>query len=160
VPELQQISAGVLGCFARPDALDRLAVPTAIPLRTAPDELLLVGVEGAPELERELAAIDPDCLVLDLSGGFTICVIRGDGRHEAFARLSALPPPPPGTFAQGLFAQTPAKIIARSSDYLVLVSAAVGRHLHSRLLASCHELAPTKLPPGPLTPPAAAGRPA
>jgi hypothetical protein len=66
--------------------------------------------------------------------------VRGDDRFEAFARLSAIPLPGPGGFAQGLVAHVPAKVVVRDDDLLVVVSPAVSHHLQKRLQAVCGDL--------------------
>ena len=93
------------------------------------------------ELAQRLAALDPHGLTLDLSSAYATWVVRGDDRLEAFARLSAIPLPAPGGFAQGLVAHVPAKVVVREDDLLVTVSSVVSHHLRDRLPAACRDLA-------------------
>jgi hypothetical protein len=141
VPELEPFSGAVVGCFGRAPALDTLAEGADLPLRIAPTELLLLG--GARPLrytEERLRGLDPGGLALDLSSAYAIWSVRGDDRFEAFARLSALPLPGPGGFAQGLVAHVPAKVVVRRDDLLIVVSSVVSHHLQGRLPAVCGQL--------------------
>jgi hypothetical protein len=142
VPELEPFAGGAVGCFAQPAALDSLADGADLPLRVAPTELLLLGEQAAlAELEQRLAALDPHALTLDLSSAYATWIVRGDDRFEAFARVSAIPLPAPGGFAQGLVAHVPAKVVVRENDLLVTVSSVVSHHLRERLPAACRDLA-------------------
>jgi hypothetical protein len=142
VPELELLAGGAVGCFARAAALDALAEGAELPLRVAPAELLLLGAQAAlGELEQRLAALDPHALTLDLSSAYATWIVRGDDRFEAFARLSAIPLPGQGGFAQGLVGHVPAKVVVRSDDLLVVVSSVVSHHLRERLPAACRDLA-------------------
>ena len=142
MPELELFAGGALGCFARPGALDALAEGADLPLRVAPTELLLLGARASlGELRQRMAALDPHGLALDLSSAYATWVVRGDDRFEAFARLSAIPLPAPGGFAQGLVAHVPAKVVVRENDLLVTVSSVVSHHLRERLPAACRDLA-------------------
>jgi hypothetical protein len=142
VPELELLEGGAVGCFARPAALDALVESADLPLRIAPTELLLLEARAElAELAQRLAALDPHGLTLELSGAYATWVVRGDDRFEAFARVSAIPLPAPGGFAQGLVAHVPAKVVVRESDLLVTVSSVVSHHLRDRLPAVCRDLA-------------------
>jgi hypothetical protein len=142
VPELELFAGGAVGCFARSGALDPLAEGADLPLRVAPTELLLLGAQAAlAELAQRLAALDPHGLTLDLSSAYATWIVRGEDRLEAFARLSAIPLPAPGGFAQGLVAHVPAKVVVREDDLLVTVSSVVSHHLRDRLPAVCRDLA-------------------
>lgn len=139
--ELEALSVTVVGCFGRATALDSVAEGAGLPLRVAPTELLLLGEERPlRELEERLRGLDPGGLALDLSSAHAIWSVRGDDRFEAFARLSAIPLPGPGGFAQGLVAHVPAKVVVRQEDLLVIVSSAVSHHLQKRLPAVCGDL--------------------
>ena len=142
MPELELFAGGAVGCFARPAALDSLVESADLPLRVAPTEVLLLGAQaGLSELDRRLAALDPHGLTLDLSSAYATWIVRGDDRFEAFARLSAIPLPAQGGFAQGLVAHVPAKVVVREDDLLVTVSSVVSHHLRERLPAACRDLA-------------------
>jgi len=142
VPELELFPGGAVGCFARPSALDALAEGADVPLRVAPTELLLLGARSAlAELAQRLASLDPHGLALDLSSAHATWIVRGDDRREAFARLSAIPLPAQGGFAQGLVAHVPAKVVVREDDLLITVSSVVSHHLRDRLPAVCGDLA-------------------
>jgi hypothetical protein len=141
VPELEALGVTVVGCFGRAAALDSLGEGAGLPLRVAPTELLLLGDERPlRELEKRLTDLDPGGLALDLSSAHAIWSVRGDDRFEAFARLSAIPLPGPGGFAQGLVAHVPAKVVVRQDDLLLVVSSVVSHHLEMRLPAVCGDL--------------------
>jgi hypothetical protein len=152
VLELHAVPAKVIGCFGRPEALDRLAKGAEgvrrsplLSVRVAPDELLLLSESPhVAELEAELGALDDGSLVLDLSCGFAIWALRGDGRFEAFIRLSALSLPEPPAVIQGLVAHVPAKVIVGSDALLLIVSSVVAHHLRERVLLACADLAPSE----------------
>jgi sarcosine oxidase gamma subunit len=145
VLEIQRLDASVHLCLARRETLDRLSVPASYRLRTAPDEALLLDSSDAADLQNQLSSADPGGSVVDLTDGFALWRLGGADRHEAVARLSALPLPANGDFAQGLFARTPAKLMNRRDDYLVLVTSTVSEYVRQRLLTACHDLQPREL---------------
>jgi hypothetical protein len=162
VLELYPTSAALIGCYARPAALDSLG-PGGLAIRVAPNELLLVAAaaERGAALEdarRALAAADPGGLVFDLSAGFAIWTLAGDGRHEAYARLCAIRPPEPPACVQGLFAHVPAKIVVETERVHVLVASTVGHHVRERVLGACADLEPREGPEAPLAPAVGAPR--
>ena len=143
--ELSSVSSGLVGCFARPEALDRLNGNGGSSVRIAPDELLLLTDRSRVfELEAELGAADPTSLVVDLTSAFSIWALRGDDRCEAICRLSQLELPAAPAVVQGLVAHAPAKVIVLEDELLVLVSSALSHHLRERVLAACADLAPTE----------------
>lgn len=98
--ELCLVSSGVITCYAEPAALDRLN-GNGRAVRVAPDELMLLTDRSrAREIEGDLAAADPTCLVIDASSAVAIWALRGDGRIEAFSRLSQLKLPPLPLFSR------------------------------------------------------------
>jgi hypothetical protein len=145
VLELQLAHSTVLGCYARPTTLDRLAANGGLSVRVAPGELLLVGLQGRLDaLIAELNDVDQWSLVVDLTSAFSIWVLRGDTRLEAFCRLSAVVLPDGPGVAQGLVAHVPARVIALRDELLILVSASLSHHLRERVLTACEDLAPTE----------------
>src|SRR5262249_38032175 len=151
--ELQEIVTTVVGCFARPAALDAIAGPAELAVRVAPDELLLIGDRVRPdELERELASLDPSGIVFDLSGGHAVWSVSGDAGADALARLSAVPRPTGPGVALGLVARVAAKVVVEADRLLIVVSSLVSHHLRARVLSACADLGPFELRPGPLQP--------
>jgi sarcosine oxidase gamma subunit len=147
VLERDALPADVVGCFARPAALDRLAEASEFSVRVAPDELLVLGErERLAELAAALSPLDPGGLALDLSSGFSLFILRGEARAEAFCRLSAIELPEPPALLQGLVAQVPAKVLVREQELVLIVSSALGHHLRERVLVACADLAPSELP--------------
>lgn len=145
--ELQLVEPEILGCYASPAALDRIAGLAQLTLRVAPDELLLVGRQPRlAEITAELGGMDQSSLIVDLTSAFSIWAIRGDARFEAFCRLSALPLPGAPGVAQGLVARVPARVVVRTDEVLVIVSSALSHHLRERLFAACADLAPVEAP--------------
>jgi hypothetical protein len=142
VLELAPFPPGAVGCFGRASALDALAAEATLPVRIAPTELLLLGERGAAALEARLQALDPGGLAIELTSAYATWSLRGDGRHEAFARLSAVPLPEPTAVVQGLVAHVPAKVVVRPDELLVTVSSAVSHHLRARVLGACADLEP------------------
>ena len=136
MPEVVDVGA-VSACASR-DALDALLVPgRATACRLADDELLLVcdpavADEVAREVETRLTVLDPDALVLDVSDGWRGLTIHGDDAGRLFARLSRLPLPEHG-FVQGEVCHVPAKVLVDDDGIRILVAAALGDHLRSRV---------------------------
>jgi hypothetical protein len=145
VLELQSVQPEILGCYASAAALDRIAGSAQLTIRVAPDELLLLGRQPRlAELTSELGTTDPSSLVVDLTSAFSIWALRGDGRFEAFCRLSALSLPEAPGVTQGLVARAPARVVVRSDEVLVIMSSALSHHLRDRLFAACADLAPVE----------------
>jgi hypothetical protein len=149
VLELAPRPPGATGCFGRAAALDALAADAALAVRVAPTELLLLGERGVAAIEALLLALDPGGLVVDVTSAYATWSFRGTDRHEAFARLSALPLPQPPAAVQGLVAHVPAKVVVRPDELLVTVPSTVSHHLRARVLAACADLELHELPAPP-----------
>lgn len=111
--------------------------------------MLLTERSRAREIEGDLAAADPTCLVVDASSAVAIWALRGDGRFEAFSRLSQLKLPAAPAVVQGLVAHVPAKVIVLDGELLVLVSSALSHHLRERIHAACFDLTPNEVEAAP-----------
>jgi sarcosine oxidase gamma subunit len=162
VLELRRAQLAVIGCYARRDALDALdaLALSALQIRVAPDELLLIARPGEHAADTEvatahLAHLDPGSFLFDVSDGYSVWTLTGEGRYEAFARLCPSPPANPPACVQGLFAHVPAKIVFGEDDLHVLVSSVLGHYLRERILIACADLdpretkaAPLAIPPG------------
>lgn len=131
---------GAVSACATREALDALLVPgRATACRLADDELLLVcdpaeADEVAREVETRLSVLDPDALVLDASDGWGGLLLDSEDAGHAFARLSRLPLPEHG-FVQGEVCHVPAKVLVADGGIRILVAAALGDHLRSRVEA-------------------------
>jgi hypothetical protein len=145
VRELAEV--GAVSACATGQALDALLVPgRATACRLADDELLLVcdpavATEVAREVETRLTVLDPDALVLDTSDGWGGLLLDGDDAGRVFARLSRLPLPEQG-FVQGEVCHVPAKVLVEDAGIRILVAAALGDHLRSRVGALLEPEAP------------------
>lgn len=145
MPDLVQTHASVVVCAAEPVALDRLAsLESASVLRSAPDEMLLVG--PPQEIDAIVAAAtrlvtdaDPDAVVLDATDGWTVWTLSGPGRGDAFTRLSALELPADG-WVQGRVAGVPAKVIVASDAIHILFPAMWSEHVRAFVWTTCSDL--------------------
>lgn len=134
-PEITRARAAVIRCFASASALGALETPpgTSV-LRTAPDELLLVGeARDAGALLAAAQQVD-DALVVDQSDGWEAFTLAGAGAEEAFRRISAIPlttlrP----SVAQGAVGGVGAKVLAYSDRIVVLVASAVADYFDERI---------------------------
>jgi hypothetical protein len=150
VPELRRLALGLTVCAADASSLDALVPPGhgARPVRTAPDELLLVTApEVADSVAREvrdrIAALDVDALVLDASDGWEAWSLRGDDASPAFGYLSALDAPPPGGAVQGDVARVGAIVLGEDDGLTILVAAYHSDHVRERAL---HDARATEVP--------------
>lgn len=144
MPELARTRADVVVCLADAQALDALQRPRgALPIRVAPDELLLVAHPGgARALERAAGAVrdvDGDALVMDVSDGWAVWSFSGPGSREAFARLSMLDLPNAGV-VQGDVARLPAKVVPDGERLHLLVPSSWSEYLRERILALVPDL--------------------
>lgn len=139
MPELARTQADVVACLAGAEALDALQRPRgALPIRVAPDEMLLVAHPGsARALERAAGAVreaDADALVTDVSDGWAVWSLSGPGSREAFTRLSMLGLPNAGV-VQGDVARLPVKVVADGERLHLLVPSSWAEHLRERILS-------------------------
>jgi hypothetical protein len=144
VLEIQSAELGIIGCYARSEALDSLTFD-ALEIRVAPDELLLIAASDERARLREivdakLAEADPGGLVFDISDGFSAWTLRGEARLEIFARLCAIAPVEPPASVQGLFAHIPAKVVFAQDCLHVIVASVLHQYLRERILAASADL--------------------
>ncbi len=138
--DLTNAPVGVVTACATADALDALVVPgRATACRTADDELLLVcqpevAHEIARETETRLTVLDPDALVIETTDAWASSILDGDDARSVFGLLSRLQLPDRG-FIQGEVAHVPAKMLVEDGRIRILVPAAIGAHLRSRIAA-------------------------
>jgi hypothetical protein len=136
VPELRSTPAGVVVCAAAAAALDALVAPGhgSRPIRTAPDELLVLAppdvVDGVTrEVRDRIDALDPDALVLDVSDGWHGWSLVGEDASRALAFLSRLDPPEVGGAVLGDVARVGAIVLDEPDGFTVLVPAFHGEHI-------------------------------
>lgn len=135
--ELARTRTDVVSCLAEAAALDALERPRgALPIRVAPDELLLVGHPGsAPAFEQAaapLVELDDDAVVMDVTDGWTVWSLAGSQAREAFERLSMLELPTAGV-VQGDVARLPVKVVADGDRLHLFVPSSWGAYLHDRI---------------------------
>jgi hypothetical protein len=156
VLELRQTSAAVIGCFAKADALDAVAIDETLGFRVAPDELLLLSApDRAAEVRGEAEAAlarSVGALVVDVTDGYSVWSLRGAWR-EPFTRLCAIAIPEDDTCLQGLFAEVPAKLVVSTEVLLIVTPSVVSRHVEARVRGSCADLDLTSGAPMPVAVP-------
>jgi sarcosine oxidase gamma subunit len=139
VVELVETRAAIASALASAPALDALAPAGTYRCRIAPDELLLVREPGAAEsLVRDAGAAragDPDAVVVDVTDGWAVWTLDGDGARDAFRRLSTLDPAE--GFVQGEVAAVPAKVVVEHGAFHLFVPAMWSEHLRTEILARC-----------------------
>lgn len=144
--EFGRLPSDVVGCFAECATLDLLQADALVPIRIAPTELLRLGErDRIAAIEAKLIAHDPNGVAVDLSPAYSMWVMRGDDRVEAFIRLSQIPITCAPLTIQGLVAQVPGKVVVRPGELVVCVSSVVSHHLRKRLVNACFDLHPTEL---------------
>jgi hypothetical protein len=144
VLEVQQAELGIIGCYARSEALDSLTFD-GLEIRVAPDELLLIAAPNETArlseiAHAQLAEEDPGGLAFDVSDGFSAWTLRGEARLETFARLCAIPPAEPPAAVQGLFAHIPAKVVFAQDCLHVIVASVLSQYLRERIVAASADL--------------------
>ncbi len=143
--ELIPTRASVVSCFASPEALAELSSPGGTYLCwVASDEAMLVGPprDGARLVgaARDAAGSrDEDAIVLDVSDGWTLWTLAGDGAREAFLRLSDLELDAEG-YVQGDVARVPVRVITLEERLHLLVPAMWEEHLRDRIHAHAADL--------------------
>jgi hypothetical protein len=135
VLELLSTRASVLGCFASSEALDRM--PSSF--RVAPDEAMIVGKPSDPQTASVTERLGEDALVLDMTDGWAIWTLAGDGAREAFTYLSPVQLTD-GGFTSGDVARMPVRIVSRSDRIHLLVPAMWRNYLRERILHDCASL--------------------
>jgi hypothetical protein len=151
VLELRPVRAAVVRCFGQAKALDGFPSLGAAAARVAADELwLLCPRGGETDLARGatsyLSGADPDGLVLEHGEGWAVWSLSGAGARDAFARLADFPLPREdrgGVFAQGAFAQVPAKVLVSRDLLQVIVPVQLAHHIPDRVREACPDLQPT-----------------
>jgi sarcosine oxidase gamma subunit len=138
VAELSTTVPAVTAVLASPEACERVsALPGACAI--SPGEVAIVGDASITALRRAVERIDPDAVVRDVSDGWVMHTISGEGAREAFARLSELELPASG-FAQGAVARVGVRVLVDGDRVALVVPAMLASHLRERIEDECSEL--------------------
>jgi len=130
----------VVTVLASERGCDRVAgLPGAC--RISPTEVMIVGEASVEVLERAVRGDDPDAVVVEVSDGWALVPLEGEGAREAFARLSELDLPAEG-FAQGEVARIGARVLVRTDAIDLLVPSMLEAHVRARVEADCRGLLP------------------
>ena len=135
---LEQLStrASVLGCFASPEALDGLSSS----FRVAPDEAMIVGEPAAdPQTAAVSEMLGEGAVAMDMTDGWAIWTLVGEGSREAFAYLSPVRLTGDG-FTTGDVARVPVRIVSKEDRLHLFVPAMWGHYLRERILHDCASL--------------------
>jgi hypothetical protein len=150
VLELLSTDAGIVSCFATPDALDPFVAPSedVVCCRVAPDEIMLIGRSGVAEdlvdaARGRIAEGDAHAVVLDASDGWAVWTLAGGGATDVFRRLSAVDPTG-RTYTAGDVAGVPVRIVSFPGRLHLLVGAMWRDYLHERLLEASRALGGTE----------------
>jgi len=136
---------GVIVGFASAAALDAVQAPAgARACRIASDETAFVcSADAAGEvldaIAPQVARVDRDGFVLDLSDGWTSFSLTGDV-ERAFSYLSELRLPGPGAFVQGDVLRVPVRVLTGEGQIDLLVPSPWGAYLHDELLDALRAL--------------------
>ena len=136
--ELAALKVDVVACLGRAADLERLAVEDTVKMRTAPDEVLLLGPPGraAGVIAEATSAMGGGALVVDQTDAYSGWTISGSDAFELFARLSAIPlERDRAAVLQGLVAKVPAKVLVTNSHLQLLVASNLAHHIQERVLS-------------------------
>lgn len=136
--ELVSTRAAIIACISTPEALDRLEAP----LRTAPDEALILAPPNAGDKTRKAANSalrkqDPHAMVVDVSDGWAGLTLTGTGARDTFSHISQLELPDTDGFVQGDVGRLAAKVVVRKpGDRITLfVPSPQAAYLRKHILA-------------------------
>jgi hypothetical protein len=131
--------------MASSEALSDLSTPDdAYACWVAADEAMIVARPSATQdtlraASESIRTEDDDAVVLDVSDGWSVITLRGDGGPDVLARLSELVVDGEG-FVQGDVAHVPVRLIAHGERLHLLVPAMWEEHLRSRIVAVARDL--------------------
>lgn len=124
MPELERVAA--VRIVATPATLDAAAWPAnAIVLRTAPDEVLLIG-GGPPDLDDPWAIVVPD------AGWSGVWMSSADADRLLDHACAWRRPTERPAFAQGLVAELPVKLWFEQERTLLVVASTLAAELADR----------------------------
>ena len=136
--ELSTSRPPVTVVLASPEACERVsALPGACAI--SPVEVAIVGDASITALRQAVERIDADAIVRDVSDGWAMHTISGEGSRNAFARLSELELPASG-FVQGRVARIGVRVVVDGDRVELLVPSMLAEHLRERILDECREL--------------------
>jgi hypothetical protein len=138
--EIRRCCAAVVECHASAAALQSLpGLPGVHACRVAPDELLLLAAPSRVDdllrqAQAQLAAAEPDALVLDQSDGWVIFSLHGEAALDLLRMLSVLSiPEARPAFVQGAVAGGSAKLLFLPGVVHLLVPYPLRDHIDRRL---------------------------
>jgi len=143
VLSLAPLKFSLVVCVGQAPHLNSIAVPGAVKLRIAPDEVILLGANGSAE---RVVRFVHDCendrvLAVDQTDGFVGWSLRGESAFELFARMSAVNVSvAKPSFHQGLVERVPTKILATDHRLDLLISSTLGHHVRDRILSIGRDL--------------------
>jgi sarcosine oxidase gamma subunit len=138
VADLSTAAPTVTAILASSEACDRVrSLPGACSI--GPNEVAVVGEASLTALRHAVERIDPDAVVHDVSEGWTVHTISGEGSRDAFARLSELELPASG-FVQGAIARIGVRVLVDGDRIDVLVPSMLAAHLRERIEDESGEL--------------------
>jgi hypothetical protein len=100
--------------------------------RVATDEVIVRG-SIAEDLRAAVRTIDADAVIRECSEGWSEIVLSGAHARPLFARVSDLPLPDGGGYAQGDVARVAARVFVEGDTLRVFVRASWGSYLARQL---------------------------
>ena len=152
--EITAAHAVIVSCMDERGVLDGMPeFAGAFTARIAPDELWLVGPAGAAAAVMEHAnsyfsSAGSLGLAVDVSDGWSVLTVRGDGVMQAWTRFSENPVPAGRpAFVQGAVAAVATKAIVFDLVIHFICPAPLRHHLPQRILRGCADLLPRMTDP-------------
>ena len=136
--ELSSTMPAVIAVLATPEACERVSALRGA-CAVSPGEVAIVGDASITALRQAVERIDADAVVRDVSEGWAMHTISGDGAREAFARLSELELPASG-FVQGAVARIGIRVLVAGDRLDLLVPSMLAAHLRERIEDECGDL--------------------
>jgi sarcosine oxidase gamma subunit len=100
--------------------------------RVASDEVIVRG-PIADDLRAAVHTVDAEAVIRECSEGWAEIVLSGPDARSTFARVSDLPLPDGGGYAQGDVARVAARVFAEEDSLRVFVRASWGSYLADQL---------------------------
>jgi hypothetical protein len=139
----------ILSCLDESAVLDGMPdFAGAFMARVAPDELWLIGAASVAtalttHATDHLSRAGSFGLVVDVTDGWAVWSVRGDGAALVWQRFSENPVPAARpSFVQGAVAAVASKAIVFDSAIHFMMPAPLGHHLPHRILHGCADLSP------------------
>jgi hypothetical protein len=152
VLEIIPARAVIVSCMDEPHVLDGMPDHAgAFKARIAPDELWLVGPAGAAaevmaHANGYLSGAGSFGLAMDVTDGWSVLTVKGDGTMQVWARFSEnqIPAERPA-FVQGAVAAVATRAIVFDAVIHFMCPAPLRHHLPQRILRGCADLSPRLL---------------